>query len=315
MKKSVSVLIVLLFATSSFALENPWDKKLPFKSATIDYKVAGTMSGEKTVYIKDYGRTTAEYSNTSMKMFGMTQQQKEIIITTPDWVYSRDMVGNTATRQANPKKFMIREFNRLSKAEQKKVTENAERFGIATIEGMDGKLQKNAAKIMGYKCDKVSLMGTIVYTISGTDLPLKIQGNTMGIKINQVATNIKKGGVAPSKFDLASNIDFVHDKQADLMMQAQAEGVIQSLLQGKRPDGLDGDGQNGQNADFQQQYKEMQQYQAQQQAHEQQQQSQAGQMLKQDANDVGQAARQEIKDATVEEVKEGVRNLFKSVFE
>lgn len=315
MKKSVSVLIVLLFATSSFALENPWDKKLPFKSATIDYKVAGTMSGEKTVYVKDYGRTTAEYSNTSMTMFGMTQQQKEIIITTPDWVYSRDMVGNTATKQANPKKFMIREFNSLSRAEKKKVAENAEKFGISAIEGLDGNLRKNATKIMGYKCDQVSLMGTMVYTISGTDLPLKIEGNTMGIKINEVATNIKKGSVPASKFDLASNIQFYHDKQADLMMQAQAEGVIQNLLLGKRPGGLDGAGQNDRSADFQQQYEEMQQYQAQQQAYEQQQQNRAGQMIQQDASDIGQAARQEAKDATVEEVREGVRNLFKGVFE
>lgn len=309
MKKSLSVLIVLLFATSSFALENPWDKKLPFKSATIDYTVAGTMSGEKTVYIKDYGRTTAEYCNTSMEMFGRTQQQKEIIITTPDWVYTLDMVGNTGIKQANPKKFMIREFNSLSKTEQGKVAENAEKFGISTIEGMDGNLQKNAANIMGYECDKVSLMGTIVYTIAGTDLPLKIEGNTMGIKINQVATQIKKGSVPPSKFGLALNIDFVHDKQADLMMQAQAEDVIHSLLLGKRPDGFDGVGQDGQTSGFQQQYH------AQQQAHEQQQQSQAGRMREQDAKDIGRAARAEAKDPTVEDVNAGVKALFKNIFE
>ncbi len=60
MKKFLSLLIVLLFATSAFALDNPWDTKLPFKNAIIDYKVSGTLNGEKTIYVKDYGRTTAE---------------------------------------------------------------------------------------------------------------------------------------------------------------------------------------------------------------------------------------------------------------
>jgi len=245
MKKKLSLLLVLLFATSAFALDNPWDKKLPFKSAIINYKVSGTMSGEKTIYVKDYGKTTVEYSNTSMKMLSMTQQQKEIIITTPDWQYTIDLVENTGTKQANPKKFMRQEFNNLPKTKQKKVVKNAESLGISTIEGMNGKLQKNAAEILGYKCDKVNLLGTIVYTISGTGLPLKIEGNMMGMQFNQVAINIKKGSVPSSKFELPSNIRFEHNKQADQMMQAQAKTAIQNLLEGKRPESIGAGNQMG----------------------------------------------------------------------
>jgi len=66
--------------------------------------------------------------------------------------------------------------------------------------------------------------------------------------------------------------------------------------------------------DQQQQYQD-QQYQGQQQYQGEQQQDQAGQVLEDDAKDVGQAARQEAKDATIDEVKEGVRSLFKSMFD
>ncbi|MCK5162293.1 MAG: hypothetical protein KAQ72_01180 [Desulfobacula sp.] len=73
------------------------------------------------------------------------------------------------------------------------------------------------------------------------------------------------------------------------------------------------------NYNEQQDQDQQQQYQDQQQAYEQQdqqeQQSQAGEVLEQDAKDVGQAAKQETKDATVDEVREGVRNLFKSIFD
>jgi len=44
-------------------------------------------------------------------------------------------------------------------------------------------------------------------------------------------------------------------------------------------------------------------------------QSQTGKVLKQDSMDVGAAAHQEAKDATIGEVKEGVRNMFKSLFD
>ncbi|MBU8848198.1 MAG: hypothetical protein KOO64_01570 [Desulfobacterales bacterium] len=245
MKKVLSLLIVLLFATSAFALDNPWDKKLPFKSAIIDYKVSGTMNGEKTIYVKDYGRTTAEYSTTSMKMFGMTQQQKEIIITTPDWVHTIDLAENTGTRQVNPKKFMIQEFNNLSKSKQKKVLKNVETLGVPNMEGTNENLQKNAATILGYECDKVSMTGTIAFVVSGTDLPLEIKGDTMGVKFDQVATSIKEKSAPTSKFELPANIHFEHNEQADQMMQAQAKTMMEYLLEGRRMESSGASGQMG----------------------------------------------------------------------
>jgi len=72
--------------------------------------------------------------------------------------------------------------------------------------------------------------------------------------------------------------------------------------------------QGQQYQDQQQAYEQQQQYQD-QQYQGQQQQSQAGQVLEDDATDVGQAARQETKDATIDEVREGVRSIFKSIFD
>ena len=297
MKKILSLCIVLLFATSAGAVENPWDMKLPFKSAMVEYELTGTMTGDKTIYVKDYGKTRAEYNNTTMKMMGMTQQQKEVIITTPDWEYTIDLMENTGTKQANLNKFMTQEFNKLSKSDQKKVVENAEKLGIATVDGMEGSVEKNASKILGYTCDKVSMTGVVSYTITGTDLPLKTTGDIMGMKINQVATKVVKGDVPSFKFTLPTNIEFEHDVQTDLMMEEEAKTIIQSLLEGKVvathtnpsvPQAL---------------------------PQETIEETQPDNGLEQDANDVGNAARQEAKDATTDEVREGVRTLFKSVFD
>ena len=299
MKKILSLCIVLLFATSAGAVENPWDMKLPFKSAMVEYELTGTMTGDKTIYVKDYGKTRAEYNNTTMKMMGMTQLQKEVIITTPDWEYTIDLMENTGTKQANLNKFMTQEFNKLSKSDQRKVVENAEKFGIATVDGMEGRVEKNASKILGYTCDKVSMTGVVAHTITGTDLPLKTTGDIMGMKINQVATKVMKGDVHPSKFALPTNIEFEHDVQTDLMMEEQAKTIIQSLLEGKVATHT--------NPSVTQQLP--------QQTIAQPTEPQPDNGLEQDANDVGNAARQEAKDATTDEVREGVRAIFKSVFD
>jgi hypothetical protein len=296
-------MIVLLFAGSAFALENPWERKLPFQSATVTYKVGGSMTGDKTLYVKDYGWTTAEYSNLTMKMFGMSQDQKEIIITTPEWVYSADMVEKTGTKQANIKKYLKEEFTKLSSGDQKKVVKNAEALGISTIEGMNGSLEENAATFMGYKCDKVILMGTTAYNISGSELPLKIQGETMGIKILQEATDLSTGKVSSSKFDLPQGIQFDHDPATDQMMKEQAQAAIQNLLEGKSP--MAGAMTTQPAANIPQD----------QASAPQTTQSSSDYGLGQDAEDVGQAARQETKDATIDEVQEGVRTLFKSLFD
>ncbi len=292
MKNILSFGLALLFAGtaagSALAVENPWERKLPFKSATVTYKVAGTMNGSKILYVKDYGRTTAEYSTLTMKMFGMTQDQKEIIITTPDWIYTADLVERTGTKQANMNKYMQEEFKKLSAADKRKVLRNVDAMGISTIEGMNGTLEKKAATILGYGCDKVTLMGTTAYTISGSDLPLRIQGDTMGIEISQEATDLSTGTVSSSKFSLPQGISFDYDPSGDRMMRDQARGVVQNLVEGKPV--MAGAAQQAAAAEY---------------FHAQK----AGNNPSSDSSDTDQAT-----DPTVDEVKEGVQNLFKSIF-
>ncbi len=233
MKQAFVFLSIILFATSALALESPWEQKLPFKSATINYDVSGMMSGSKTIFVKDYGRTSAEYKETALKIFGMKQEQKEFILTTPDWEYTADLVANTGTKNASMEKYLTLEFNQLSRSDQKKVIKNAEEQGVSMLEGMEGSLEKNAKKILGYSCDKATIMGTVVYTINGTSLPLKTESSTLRMKYNEVATSINKGRVDDSKFELPSNINFKYDAGTDEQIHAQAKMIIQQLVSGQ----------------------------------------------------------------------------------
>jgi hypothetical protein len=246
MKKIIiSLLALMLTASIAAALESPWEKKLPFKEATIDYTISGNSNGTKTIYVKDYGRTVAEYRNTSMTIFGMTQKENTLDVTTPEWEYSINLTEHTGTKMVNPEKYLIEEFQKLSKSDQKKIIKNTEEIGMNTVDGMEGEITKNDIKILGYMCDKTSMMGVTVYTISGTPVPLKLESDMMGMKMNETATSIKKGSVSSSKFDIPSGINIQHDKQSDQMAKMQAQNMIQSLLKGEMPSVSMGQGQYG----------------------------------------------------------------------
>ncbi len=301
--QSVCLEVFVLFFLSStvwcWAGQSPWDRQLPFESATVNYKVSGTMNGEKTIYVKDFGKTTAEYSSVTMKMMGMTRNQEEIIITTPEWVYSADLTEGSGTKQLNPQKCMADEYNNLSAADQKKAVKNAEAMGVSMVDGMGGTVEEKAATLLGYSCDRATMMGTTAYTISGSDLPLKIEGQVMGITISQVATELKTGKAPASKFELPQGITFENDPDTDRMIKEQARSMIQNLVEGKNPS--EGSSPGMPSAAYDQ--------------GEAQDESAVGDMVEEDAKDVGEAAHQEAKDATIEEVREGVQNMFKGLFD
>lgn len=229
------ITLMLVYPCIASAVENPWDRPLPFKQGTIHYSVSGSSQGTKILYVKNYGRTGASYTNTSMTTFGMTQKQHETTISTPEWIYTIDHTQNTGTKTANPMKFYIEEFNKLSSAQQKTVYDNAERMGLSMIAGMEGQVQKNAERILGYNCDMTSMAGVSIYTISGTGLPLKIETNIMGMHSLEVADSIDKSAPPSSKFSIPHNIQFESMPGEDRMLQSKARSDIQALLRGQRP--------------------------------------------------------------------------------
>ena len=235
----VSSLLVAV-VPAVMASDSPWEKKLPFKSATVSYKIKGTMKGTKTIYVKDYGRTQLEERNTKMSMFGMQQLQQEWILTTPEWEYTLDKTTNEASKTANPYKYMIEEYNKLSETDQETVRDNAEKTGFAFIEQGEGEFIPEDKKILGYKCDKINMMGVKAHVIHGTEFPLAAATNMMGIKMTEMATSVETDRVDSSKFNLPQGVEFVFDAHADQILKQQAKSVINSLL-GKQQAANDAD--------------------------------------------------------------------------
>ncbi|MCF8055259.1 MAG: hypothetical protein K9K37_01305 [Desulfocapsa sp.] len=228
------VALLLLPMSASAGEKNPWEVKLPFESATIHYTVSGMENGSEVTYVRDYGNEVATYHTTKTTMMGMTMVNETVEIITPDWEYNFDLTNRTGSKNVNPEKYMIEEYNKLSKAEQKQVLKNTETMGVSVAEGFGGKVQQNAEKILGYSCDRTEMMGTVAYSIHATPIPLRITSNMMGMSMNMEATSVDEGSVDDKFFQLPEGIEPIMDSQSDAMARQMARQTITML---KDPEG------------------------------------------------------------------------------
>jgi hypothetical protein len=228
----MAVLFLPIVATAGN--DNPWERKLPFENATINYTLSGNEKGTETLYIREYGKETATYHKATNTMMGQTVQNDTVLIQNPDWMYSFDLVKKTGKKNVNPQKYMIEEYNKLTSAEKSQVMKNAQEMGTTMAKGMGGKIEKNAEKILGFDCDRATVMGTIVSSIHETGIPLKADTNMMGISMKKEATEVNKGSIEAKYFQFPAGITPQADPEGDAMSRSMAQQTVAML---KDPEG------------------------------------------------------------------------------
>ena len=212
------------------AEELPWEKKLPFENATIHYAVSGVEQGTEILYIRNFGREQATYLDSTTKIMGMAVSEKAVDFMDADYVYSYDLQAQEGTKSVNPQKYMTEAYSRLTPEEKKQVQENVAQTGGALTGGMGGAVQENVAKILGYDCDKIDIMGGgATYLIHGTSIALKTEVNMMGMKMFTLATSVDTGKVDPQHFIHPKGIEAKANPEADAMAQAMGQQVMAAL--------------------------------------------------------------------------------------
>ncbi|MEE4134440.1 MAG: hypothetical protein V2I32_00065 [Desulforhopalus sp.] len=220
----------LLASSVAVAGELPWEKKLPFKEATIRYTISGLEEGEAVLYIRDHGRQRATYHNTVSKMMGMTVKTATVEFKDPEFIYSYDLESGEGDKMVNPEKYMVEEYQKLSGEAKKQVEETVQRVGLAYGETVGGDIQQNAAKILGYDCDRAEVMGgAVVYLIHGTDIPLKTEMNMMGMSMTEIATAVDTGPVDDAVFLHPEGIIAQSDPEADILSRNMARQAMAML--------------------------------------------------------------------------------------
>lgn len=224
-----TAVLCALMAAGASAADNPWDIRFPFKSATITYDVSGTETGSETLYIDEFGKKQARFRKTTGKVMYQQMNTDKAEITTERWFYDIDLAARTGRKTTNPNRYFQLEYEKLSDKEKQVVRKNAEEMGKSVIGGMQGTVEKNAATLLGYSCDKTTFMGTTVYTMHDTGIPLKTETDMPGMSHKSVALTFDKGAVDKSVFIPPKNVEITFDKEADAMMQQMAKNMINNL--------------------------------------------------------------------------------------
>ncbi len=108
-------------------------------------------------------------------------------------------------------------------------------MGAGFMKDMNGKIEQNVIKILGYSCDRTSAMGNTIYMMHGAPIPLKTETNMAGMKMTSVATSFKEGEADGRFFEHPAGIEAVYNQESDEMSKNMA---VQMMAMLKDPDGV-----------------------------------------------------------------------------
>ena len=160
-----------------------------FEEATLVYNVTGMQSGTQEMLIKDHGRRTAQFNQTTLNMMGVSQETNTGSWTEADWVYTYDYNTQTGSKIANPLKNMFQN------------NEDPKDAMLAFLTGMGGK-EVGSDTFNGTSCTvyELAMAGTKM-CISDDMIMQYTRMNMMGMSMSVELQSINIGSVDDSRFE------------------------------------------------------------------------------------------------------------------
>lgn len=240
MKKSLATLlsVISLSAPPLLAAELPWQIKLPFKEATIQYELKGAEQGTETLYLKDHGKLRAKHHKATATVLGQSTISDTIELIDPDWVTIYNLADKTGSRLTNPSKLYMIEYAKLTGPEKANVEKNAMQMGAAMMGQLGGSVKPCSEKLLGHDCDVTSVAGiSTTYLLRGSDIPLRSEVSILGMKNSVNATRIDTTSPVPaSAFTPPAGLSVQMDRERESVMAQSVRQMMDTL---KRPDGVE----------------------------------------------------------------------------
>ena len=188
-KQFLFTLTLLIAATSLNAqdtwthqdyLDNGW-KRYQHEKGILHYKYDGSISGKETVYFDSYGWREGKFSEKTISMFGMNQQENKLDVIDGEIQTGIDLNTNQGNRIINSYIQGLRQGN-----SSKDLTD----IGTEMLEAMGGK-KVGTGEVLGKTCDiyEVANMGTKTWIWNG--ISMKTETSMMGMNIVIEATKLE----------------------------------------------------------------------------------------------------------------------------
>jgi len=217
-KIQIFLLLFSIFTSSLLADKNIFDRGFDFKEGIVHYKISGSESGSKTLYIKDYGKTKVIYTNKKSTFMRKDKSIDNMTYITPKWIYKIDLDKNTATKLPNLKYLLFKKFQDLSIDEKKQVKINFKKQFKGKVE-----------KIAGYECNYKFIDGKNICLEKNSDLVLKTETNILGFHTKSIATSIEKKALDEKIFTLSKNLKIIPSLKKERTLYKKADKIINSL--------------------------------------------------------------------------------------
>ncbi len=176
-----------IFVVESTAGEPP--RRYQVESCIVEYALSGFQKGTETLYLDDWGRKEAKYTNTELSMMGVTQKTNKVTIMDNDWIYNVDLNTNTGTRVPNNALKGIAE-----NSEGKDMTEVGEEMMVNM-----GGVKVGTEDVAGKTCDvwEIKQMNTKTWIWKG--VTLKSVVSMPGMETTSTATSVEENADVPKE--------------------------------------------------------------------------------------------------------------------
>lgn len=234
-------IMILIAGPELLSQQNPFKPSRGKVSAVqVDYAFAGNVTGTGQRIVS--GDRMLDHQTTTGKFFGKTSTNDTWMLSTPDSVYTADLVKKTGTRGPNMLPVMARAYDDLDGTAKHRLQQNlqdmsqmiARAFGTGTImSGEKGETKTYA----GEKCDERTFGSFSICTMQGAAaVPLHVSGSLLCVDFEQTATAVRKGEPGASAFAPPGGIVF-HDAVMG-NVDSLARGYVQYLASQALTDSL-----------------------------------------------------------------------------
>ena len=197
------------------AQQNPFKlHKADLKAAQVSYTMSGDMTGTSTMAFE--GDRSARHATSTTKMMGKTTSADTWTLTTPDSVYSADLLKKKGLVAPNLVPHMVKAYDDLDGDAKKRLHQNMEdmaammskAFGLG---GLNSGEKLGTKSYAGQECEERKIGGFEVCTMTKAPIMLHTKASILCLNYEETATDVKLGSVSGDAFARPADVVFTAD--------------------------------------------------------------------------------------------------------
>ncbi len=190
-------------------------KRYAVKSAVIEYALSGVQTGTETVYIDEWGKREARYTQSDMNMMGQTMKSNRLTLIDGEWIYAIDLDKKSGTKIKNP----MFEMAAATHPEDGDLTQ----MGIEMMTKMGGE-KISTEEIAGKPCDVWEIKAMSTKSWLWNSIPLKTESSMGEMSMASTATRVEEGASIPEeKLQIPSDVQMTDGQQFAQAMETMRQ--------------------------------------------------------------------------------------------